>query len=342
MTRYFFFLLLILFTVIELHGQSPGAKTNATKSYRIMFYNVENFFDAEIDTSRSYNEFTPEGNLHWTHRKVDAKRKAVYKVITALGQWSSPAIIGMVEVENKSVLTELIDKTPLKQKGYQVIHFDSPDFRGIDAALLYSPDFRLISAKPVRITDPDDPEFTTRDMLYAKGILGNDTLHVIVNHWTSRYRGLLESSPKRLLQARALLHLTDSICQVHPNANIVAMGDFNDSPDNESMKLLVRDGGVGKLVNLHMQTNNSAVKGTLKFQGQWDIFDQMLVTENMLHASNSLWVVDSVGHIFSEPFVLEDDEKFGGVKPNRTNVGFTYHGGYSDHLPVFLDIITTP
>ncbi len=342
MTRYLLFLTWLFALQMELPGQSGVEAPKSSGPYRIMFYNVENFFDAETDSSRTYNEFTPEGNLHWTQRKAKAKRNAIYKVITAVGQWSAPAIIGMVEVENKDLLRDLIDHTPLKNKGYNILHFDSPDFRGIDAALLYSNDYQVVTAKPIKITDPDDPGFTTRDMLYAKGILGGDTLHVIVNHWTSRYRGLLESNPKRLLQARALLQVIDSICRHQPNANIVAMGDFNDSPDNESMKLLVTGNHPCPLVNLPMKTDNKEVKGTLKFQGKWDIFDQMLVTENMLQKNHSLQVTGEAVHIFAAPFILESDEKFGGTKPFRTNVGFTYNGGYSDHLPVYLDLKIQP
>ena len=335
-------ILIVALLSVNLAGQPTSTSIQAAKNHRIMFYNVENFFDAETDTSLAYNEFTPEGNLHWTPRKVEAKRKALYKVITAVGEWSSPAIIGMVEVENETVLQDLLHKTPLGRKGYQIIHFDSPDFRGIDAAMLYSPDFNLIMARPVKVIDPQDADFTTRDMLYVKGLMGTDTLHIIVNHWTSRYRGLLESNPKRLLQAELLLRLTDSICAVNPNANLVLMGDFNDSPDNESMVKLVENDGLCKLINLPLKISNKEVKGTLKFQGKWDIFDQLLVSQNLVSKSSAIQVMDSTGYVFSADFILEKDNKFGGSKPFRTNVGFTYHGGFSDHLPVFLDLKSYP
>jgi predicted extracellular nuclease len=334
------FVIALLSTSIS--GQSVSTTTQNARIHRIMFYNVENFFDAETDTSLSYNEFTPEGNLHWTTRKVEAKRKALYKVITAVGEWSSPTIIGMVEVENETVLQDLLHQTPLGRKGYKIIHFDSPDFRGIDAAMLYSPDFNLIAAHPVKIIDPQDPDFTTRDMLYVKGLLETDTFHIIVNHWTSRYRGLLESNPKRLLQSELLLRLTDSICAINPNANLILMGDFNDSPNNESMVNLVENGRLCKLINLPLKISNNEVKGTLKYQGKWDIFDQLLVSQNLVSKSSAIQVMDSTGHVFSADFILEKDNKFGGSKPFRTNVGFTYHGGFSDHLPVFIDLKSYP
>lgn len=331
--------LVLLLLIIQAWSLQLSSQDENTVSYRIMFYNVENYFDAQTDSSLSYNEFTPEGDLHWTPRKFEAKRNALYKVITAVGQWSLPAIIGLVEVENDEVLTNLIQNTPLNKKGYQIIHFDSPDFRGIDAAMLYGPEFELLNARPIKVSDPQDAAFTTRDMLYAKGVLSTDTLHIIINHWTSRYRGLLESEPKRILQANLLLQLTDSICQTNPKANLLIMGDFNDSPENTSMQLLSRHDSPCTLTNLPMQIGNKNVKGTLKFQGNWSIFDQLLVSKNMLNDPSSPRVINGSGTVFTASFILEEDHKFGGVKPNRTNVGFTYHGGFSDHLPVFLDLI---
>ncbi len=332
-------LLIIFFLVVsDLLSQTNSAKNDTNHSYRIMFYNVENFFDAETDTSRSYNEFTPEGDLHWTYRKVIAKRNAIYKVITAVGGWSPPTIIGMAEVENQQVLEQLISQTPLNRHGYQIVHFDSPDFRGIDAALLYTPDFNLLYARSVKITDPDDSTFKTRDMIYAKGLINADTLHIVVNHWTSRYRGLLESKPKRILQANQLIAFTDSICKKNPKAKIILMGDFNDTPENESMGLLVESGHSCQFTNLTLKAENKNVRGTLKFQGQWSVFDQILVTNDLLSDNSSLSVSENRGVIFSDSFVLEKDKKFGGYQPYRTNVGFTYHGGFADHLPVYMDL----
>ena len=336
--NYVISLLFVQLLILQVFSQEESTEKTTNPGFRIMFYNVENYFDAEVDTSLSYNEFTPGGDLHWTSRKFEAKRNALYRVITDLGGWSSPTIIGMVEVENDAVLASLIKNTPLNKKGYQSIHFDSPDFRGIDAALLYRPPFTPLSSIPIRITDPKEPSFTTRDMLYVVGLLGDDTVHVVVNHWTSRYRGLLESEPKRMLQAYRLLQLTDSICGANPAANIIVMGDFNDGPENASMQELTKVGHVCPLINLPLQSQNKSVRGTHKFQGKWAIFDQFIVSKNMIDSSNNLQVVDGHGNIFTAPLVLETDEKFGGQRPNRTNIGFTYHGGYSDHLPVFLDI----
>lgn len=322
----------------ELSAQSVDNASSPSPSYRIMFYNVENFFDADTDTTRTYNEFTPGGDLHWTPKKVVAKRNALYKVITAVGGWSPPAIIGMAEVENRRVLEQLINQTPLNKHGYKIIHYDSPDFRGIDAAILYSPAFTLLHAQRISVTDPDDSTFKTRDMVYAKGLLKGDTLHFIVNHWTSRYRGLLESLPKRILQARQLLRVTDSICTRNPEAHIILTGDFNDSPADESMQLLVEPGHACTFINLPMKATNKNVLGTLKYQGHWSVFDQMLVTKNLLEESGKLSVVEGKGVIFSESFILEKDKKFGGYQPYRTNIGFTYHGGFADHLPVYIDL----
>lgn len=338
MNKYILSLLIFQVLYTPVFSQDKTDTDSGNHTFRVMFYNVENYFDAMVDTTLTYNEFTPLGNLHWTKRKFEAKRNALSKVVTAVGGWSAIAIIGLVEVENDRVLNDLIENTPLNKKGYRFIHFDSPDFRGIDAALIYGPQFIPLKARPIPIIDSLDPAFATRDMLYVKGLLGRDTLHVVVNHWTSRYRGLLESEPKRMLQAQQLLQLTDSICFASPGANILVMGDFNDSPENASMMKLVRKGRNCTLKNLPLHSQDKNVKGTLKFQGNWNVFDQLLVSSNMTDSTNSLQVENDGGHIFTSPFILETDQKFGGVKPNRTNEGFKYHGGYSDHLPVFMDI----
>ena len=329
---------LMFFLVIhpDMFAQLVTSASATPTEYRVMFYNVENFFDADTDSTRTYNEFTPKGDLHWTQKKVADKRNALYKVITAIGGWSPPVIIGMAEVENRKALEELITQTPLNKHRYKIIHYESQDFRGIDAAILYTRDFTLLHAHAIRVTDPEDSTFKTRDMIYAKGLLNNDTLHFFVNHWTSRYRGLLESSPKRILQANQLLRVTDSICTKNPEAKIILTGDFNDSPEDESMQLLVHSGHACRFINLPMQATNKNVSGTLKYQGHWSVFDQMLVTKNLLDKNEKLFVVDDKGVIFSDSFVLEKDKKFGGYQPYRTNIGLTYHEGFADHLPVYM------
>lgn len=307
------------------------------KRYRIMFYNVENYFDYIYDSTLVYNEFTPEGELHWTKNKYLKKRNCIYKVIVALGGWEPVCLIGLAEVENEYVVSDLISGTPLLKLGYKYIHYESDDFRGIDVALIYNSKlFEVISHRPIKILDPQNPDFTTRDMLYVVGIIGNDTVHVFVNHWTSRYRGVVESEPLRILASKKLIEITDSICVEDESANIILMGDFNDNPENESMTMISDLSDCG-FVNLTAKVHSKSVVGTLKYKHQWFNFDQILISNSILE-SNRLFS-DSVMHIFDAGFLLEPDSKYMGYKTNRTNIGFKYNGGFSDHLPVYFDII---
>ncbi len=307
--------------------------------YRIMFYNVENYFDAKLDSSLTYNEFTPDGDLHWTLSKYINKRNSIYKVIKAVGGWNPVTIIGLAEIENKFVLSDLINSTPLVKEKYKIVHFESNDFRGIDVALLYKSDtFILLHSEKIVIRDPKNPDFTTRDILYVKGLLATDTLHVFVNHWTSRYRGYLESEPYRLLASRALMNLTDSICMVNSSANIVLMGDFNDNPNNKSMQLITNS-SLCEFDNPKLLSSRSDVAGTLKYKGNWQNYDQFFVANALITGNNGLQCSSS-GHIFDAEFLLEVDLQHLGMKTKRTNIGYKYHGGTSDHLPIYIDIIS--
>jgi len=317
------------------------ANTIDHNHFRVMFYNVENYFDANYDSTLAYNEFTPLGDLHWTDKKYIKKRNNIYKVIKAVGEWNPIALVGLVEIENELVISDLINNTPLIKDGYSYIHFESKDFRGIDVALLYhKASFKVLYSDKIEILDPTNPSFTTRDMLYAKGLLDNDTLHVIVSHWTSRYRGYLESEPFRLLASQKLISLTDSICRTNKNANILLMGDFNDNPENKSMQSITNNSLCG-FINTELVNSNPNVKGTLKYKGIWSNFDQILISNSLQTGANGI-ICSSEGHIFDANYLLEQDSKYFGLKTNRTNIGFKYHGGFSDHLPIYIDIISYP
>ncbi len=307
--------------------------------YRIMFYNVENYFDAVHDSSLAYNEFTPHGDLHWTNNKYIKKRNNIYKVIKAVGGWGKVSLIGLVEVENEFVISDLVNNTPLAREGYAYVHYESNDFRGIDVALLYlTSNFKLLDSEKVVIYNPQNPNFTTRDILYVKGILGNDTIHVIVNHWTSRYRGYLESEPLRILASNRLTRLTDSIYNTNAKANIFLMGDFNDNPDNKSMQLITSNQKCN-FRNIELTSTNPEVKGTLKYKSNWSNFDQFIISSSLSSCLNG-FECPQQGHIFDAEYLLESDSKYFGIKTNRTNIGFKYHGGFSDHLPIYIDVFS--
>lgn len=328
--------------------QWPGEPVRAQEPerYRVMFYNVENLFDTLDAPSVDDAEFLPDSDRHWDTGKYYEKLNHIYKVIISCGEWDPPAMAGLCEVENREVLESLVRTTPLKKFGYRVIHFDSPDNRGIDAALIYreshfSPD----TAYPIPVSFPFAPDSKTRDILYVKGrIGGRQTLHVFVNHWPSRYGGYQETIPKRNQAARVLRTAVDSIRSADPGAFILAMGDFNDGPFEQSMTLHLGASAdtagldAADLFNLTGRYAGTRGTGTLKYRENWDVFDQLIISPNLLDAGAALFVSPEGARIHQPEFLLEPDDRYLGKKPFRTYAGMKYLGGYSDHLPVFVDL----
>jgi len=333
-----FFFFLLLFT-LAVFGQ---ARRDAGETfYRIAFYNAENYFDPEVDSTSNYHEFEPEGERHWTYSRYANKRNKIYQVISALEGWQQLTLIAFAEIENRFVLEDLLASTPLLEKNYEIVHFNSEDERGIDVGLIYlKENFEPLQVHSVPIVFSSDSGNKTRDILYVKALLAGDTIHVFVNHWPSRYGGILATNSLREEASKKLKNLCDSICLIHPDANILVMGDFNDESGNQSMINLAGDSGC-KLVNLEMFSSNKQVMGTLKYQGNWNTFDQVIVSECLLSGKNKLKIKNSTATIFSEPFLLEEDKTYTGVKPKRTYSGYKYNGGFSDHLPVYVDIYTS-
>lgn len=330
-----FFLALISFDNIKCQNNS---------SFRIAFYNAENFFDTFVDSTNSYNEFTPDGDQRWTYHRYKQKRTNLFKTLAALGEGTLPAIVGFCEVENEFVLRDLINKTPLKTGNYEVVHYESPDRRGIDVGLIYRKDrMRLFTSQAIRLHDTTDIEFRTRDILFSGFIIENDTIYTYINHWPSRYGGQVETIPKRRLAAQTLRKHVDSLQNVKNNAKIVIMGDFNDSPDDESITKWLNafpsgSGNENSLIHLFTDPRELGYDGTLKHQHSWQIFDQIIISPALKHASQGLTYVYGSATIFTAPFLLMDDERHLGKKLNRTYTGPTYLGGFSDHLPVYIDI----
>lgn len=298
-------------------------------SQSIVFYNVENFFDCIDDPLTNDNEYTPDGIRRWTPFRQDDKCKSIAKVILAAGGWSAPAIVGMCEVENRSLLDQLVFDSPLRTLKYSVLHRGSPDHRGIDVALLYRKEyFKLLDSAWIPLKEENGAIKHTREILYCKGVLTNlDTVSIFVNHWPSRYGGAQASKPARQLAAQTLREHVDLLLQKDKSAKILIMGDFNDYPSNESLSLyLCKD----DLVNLAASIDDLG-RGSHKYQGKWGMLDQMIVTKNLATRLG----LDNL-KVFSEPFLLEDDPKYLGKRPFRTYIGMKYHGGFSDHLPIVL------
>jgi predicted extracellular nuclease len=311
------------------------------KIFRIISYNVENLFDCEDDPLTNDNSFTEAGDHQWTPGKYNMKLQNISKAITAAGEWETPALIGLCEIENKTVLYDLLQRTQLEQAGYCFLHHDSPDTRGIDVALLYLPDkFSVIGEKYLKVTLPDRP---TRDILFASGIIPNgDTLHVFVNHWPSRYGGELESEPNRFIAAQTLKSVTDSLFSENSKSKIVIMGDFNDYPHNRSLTHILGASQTwdtifnGELYNLCAQFEKSEDMGSHKFEGKWGMLDHFIVSGSLLDSSSSSFTKKESIRICKEPFLLKNDKT--GRTPKRCFLGTFFANGFSDHLPIRLDI----
>ena len=314
-------------------------------AFRVMFYNVENLFDCKHDTLKNDSEFLPNSMRSWHYGRYKQKINNISKVITAVGEWNSPVLVGFCEVENDSVLTNLVRFSPLKQHDYRYVMTHSPDERGIDVALLYQRgSFRLIAHDSIRITFPDKNKRPTRDILHVAGqVINGDTLDVFVCHFPSRTGGEKESEPNRIFAASCLKQYTDSLFTIRTHPNILIMGDFNDYPHNKSISeilgakapSLAPDNKV--LYNLMATKENDKSFGSYKYQGEWNILDQFIVSGFLLNNKGGLSTSEKQAGICNQPFLLEKDEKFSGYKPFRTYYGMKYQGGFSDHLPVFLD-----
>ena len=314
---------------------------------RLVFYNVENLFDIYDDTIKNDDEFISGGIRSWDKFKFRKKINNIYKTLISVGEWDAPEIIGLCEIENYFVLEKLINSTPLKKINYNIIHYESPDKRGIDVAMLYdSKKITPLFSSPIKIRFPFNEELKTRDILYVKALIfETDTLHLFINHWPSRYGGLMETKPKRNFVATVLRQKVDSILSTSSKANIIIMGDFNDDPEDESLSKYLRlsikinDKKKNNLVNLMLKTSKDNSSGSLKYKEKWNNFDQIIVSENLLNNSNDLKVDNNRAIIFNDDFLLEKDEKYMGVRPFRTYSGYKYKGGFSDHLPVYIDLV---
>lgn len=312
------------------------------KNLRIISYNLENLFDCENDSVTNDDSFTPEGAHQWTEKKYRYKLNNLSKAITAAGEWKFPGIIGLCEVENEKVVSDLIHQTQLKICGYQYVHKDSPDRRGVDVALLYQPQqFQLIQAQFLKVDL--GAELKTRDILHATGLISNgDTLHIFVNHWPSRYGGELESQPKRNKAAQTLRTCIDSLFNTSPFSKIVIMGDFNDYPDDESLHIVLQAHSpndsieFNRLYNLAIPLNEKGKTGSHKFGGEWGMLDQIIVSGTLLKDSSKSKVLPNGLTICREKFLFKESST--GEMPKRAFLGTFFAYGFSDHLPVFIDL----
>ena len=341
MKRFVLLFIVVLFSVVCHAQEEPSI-------VRVAFWNMENFFDPFVDSTKTYNAFTEDGMQHWTKTRFYKKRNNMYKAILAMSENRPIGILGMCEVENEYVLSALFEQTPLKKHNYRWVHYEGPDKRGIDPAIVYSLDyFSLVESAVFPYFNPEDTSYHSRDILYAKFIdKQNDTLHVFVNHWPSRYSGELETVGSRSCSAAILRSKVDSIVAAAPEGylpKVIMMGDLNDCPTDPSVYDVLRarhpsEMEEGCLINLFGKNEGLGFEGTLKHQTDWQIFDQIIVTPAVMDDREGLHYQEGSARIFHADFMLEDDETYHGKKLFRTYIGPRYFGGFSDHLPVYIDL----
>ncbi len=312
----------------------------AQQDFRVLEYNVENLFDCQDDTLKNDEEFLPTSPRTWTPERFHDKLNKISKVILAASGQQVPDLVGLCEVENDYCVEQLVGNSPLKDAGYEFAMTTSPDQRGIDVVLLYQPaTFRHISTQTIRVDNEKLARRPTRDILHVTGrVISGDTLDVFVCHMPSRSGGQEQSEPYRLFTCGYLRQAADSVMALRQHPNVIVMGDFNDYPNNRSITEVVGAVKPGKNVEKTRLYNLMDGKegGTYRYRGEWGTLDQMIVSGHMLSGKGSMTVSYEDAEILKYPYLLEEDDRYGGDVPSRTYWGKKYHGGYSDHLPVLM------
>ena len=329
---------------------SFGQNSKTYKVNTIAFYNLENLFDTENDPITFDDDRTPDGKDHWTKETYQDKLKNMARVIAEIGadvSGTTPAIIGVCEVENRTVLEDLVNQKPLIKKDYGIIHFNSPDRRGIDVALLYKKKLftpTSYKAKELLIYDDNDKSkrVFTRDQLIVSGILDGDKINLIVNHWPSRRGGEKRSRSKRIKAAKLNRQIIDSLFSEDPYAKIITMGDFNDDPTSPSIKkyLKAQQKKEGlSIKELYNPMEDIAKKGlgSLAYRDNWNLFDQIIISTELTKKEFSSYRFYKAG-IYNKTYLVNAHGRYKGY-PYRSYAEGRYTGGYSDHFPVYIYLI---
>ena len=331
-------ILSILFTSLAI------AQQNKVAVYSVAFYNLENLFDTINDPNTNDEEFLPDGTYRWGALKYKNKLNnlayAIGKLATDKFCPNGPAVIGVSEIENRQVLEDLIKTEPLASRNYDIVHFNSPDRRGVDVGQLYDRNqFEVDTAISARLYIECSPNTLTRDQLLVSGRLAGERVHIIVNHWPSRLGGEAKSRCRREAAAELTRHLADSVLAADPNSKVIIMGDLNDDPNNKSCsKVLgavkepeqVTEGGY---FNTMWRLFDKGY-GTLGYQGSWNLFDQIIVSANLVGEDRSTLKYFK-SEIFNKDFLRQESGKYKGY-PLRTHAQGRYLNGYSDHFPVII------
>jgi hypothetical protein len=339
------FLLIPIFAALSLAAQSPAAQHQVMA---IAFYNFENLFDTLDDPRKFDEDFTPAGDYHYTVAVYRAKLHNLATVLARLGADvtpDGPAIIGTAEIENDRVLQDLVAQPEIRERRYGFVHFESPDARGIDVAMLYNPKyFKVLRARALYtdISGSGEKGGRTRDVLYVTGILGGDTAHIFVNHWPSRRGGQAASASLRSVAAAVSRRIIDSLIACDANTRVLVMGDLNDDPTDRSItQTLGAEGNIrkvrpGGLYNPWVRFIRKGL-GTLGYNDSWNLFDQIMLSGGWLRAEGPHWRYYRA-EIFSRDFLKERFGRYKGY-PHRSFDGSTWINGYSDHFPVLVYLV---
>ena len=330
-----------LFTVASLSAQD--------KPYSVVFYNLENLFDIYNDPETHDDEFTPTGVKQWNQTKYEKKLWNMERVLfdIAAQQKDYPIVIGVSEVENRNVLEDLISQPKLKGANYRICHYDSPDARGVDVAFLYRADvFKLEGSDNIKLHVEGLPNFRTRDLVVMWGTIEEEPFYFLVSHWPSRLGGKEASQFKRDACAKQIRGIKDSLLRENPATKVIVMGDFNDDATDASLvevmgaKGSVKELEVGDFFNPYNAMLRAGL-GTLAYQDEWNLFDNICVTENLVNAEKGkLRIIKGkkfYGNIFTRPYMLQLEGQYKNY-PLRTFVSNNFQDGYSDHFPVYIYI----
>lgn len=313
--------------------------SNITSEYlTVAFYNLENLFDTLNDAYTNDDDFLPNSEKKWTAKRYQNKLRKLGKAISEIGHTTSgrsPVMVGLAEVENKRVVDDLVASKFLKNDAYSLVHYDSPDERGIDVALIYDSSTFTVEHSEVfslQLFYEDGEIDYTRDILMVSGFLNDEKIYVLVNHWPSRREGTEISEAKRLIASNKVIEITDGIKSRDENAKIIVMGDFNDNPNNKSVQQLVQ----GQDMYNPMSDLPTYTRGSSNHRLEWNLFDQILFSTNFFEYKTGKHSF-SKANIFDSNFLKQYKGKYKG-NPFRTYVGKKYKGGFSDHFPVYLHL----
>jgi predicted extracellular nuclease len=340
MSKSYFPDILVAFSLLILTLNRGYSQVVVSGQVRIMFYNVENLFDVYDDSLKDDDDFLPEGLMRWNITRYNRKINYLEKTIVAAGEWNTPSVVAFCEVENRKVLEDLINSTYLSKFYYRIIHEESPDRRGIDVCLIYkNSDVDELYHSYWIPEGINRNDFNSRSVLYAKLKISSDTIHFIVNHWPSRRGGVLAGENFRQQIASMVRRKVDSIIKSDLSGpRIIILGDFNCTPDDQVIKSLISaSDSTGNLNNLSECLEHKGL-GTYRYAGAWEMVDQVIVSDRLLSCKNGLYTEPGLLKIFKQDFLLKKDPKYPGLTPFSTYRGYKYQAGFSDHLPLVLDL----